>query len=155
VAYWLFTVSMRKYHDAGVELDPMNTYSTRMDDSVWGFHLEENRKQPPRHLDELKAGDRVVFYIASPYSALAGVAELDSGSMHWNDPRRRPEEWARWSHEDNPDFLPPYVVMLRNIVRWESLRPKDLLPQGFMLQGSIHSLEQELYEQICGRCPQA
>jgi hypothetical protein len=142
--YWVFSV---KRMGAGDMPGPMDVYTTRMGDRAWGFHKGEAGRDP-NNMRYLREGHKVVFYIAGPDAGLAGIAELDSESIPWAQLNEYERSWL--PHPERPGFRPDYVVRLCHVKRWESLKSGDLLPwpRG-VPQGSIHEIEEEVYQRIC------
>jgi len=85
-------------------------YRTRMTDQFWGL----GETTPNR--TSIKAGDRIVFYIANPERVFAGTATTSSPSFELSD-----DESQRYSHGTDFYFA-DYGVKLTDIVIWDSAK---------------------------------
>jgi len=122
-------------------------FNQRMQDCFWGI----GEKTPNRK--NLKKGNKVVFYMASPQKVFAGTATLNSSCFMLNDSQKN-----EYSH-GKEFYSPIYGVLLKDIEIWSTPKPVlELLPYlqfidnkrhwGSYFQGGVRQLEKVDFEVI-------
>lgn len=109
--YWIFTAA--PFASATESLAARQIFLRRMEDRFWGLGARTPNR---RHV---RAGDEVVFYVARPESAFAGITKLKSDSFALS-----PEEQERLSH-GSEFYRSEYGVWLDDIAIWD--RPKSVV----------------------------
>ncbi len=107
--YWIFIVTEQR--DGKDTCSANVIFEQRMKDSFWGL----GEKTPNRR--NIKAGDKVVFYMGSPVQAFTGTAVLSTSSFKLNDDQKKQY------HHDNKFFASEYGVELEDIVIWSNPKP--------------------------------
>jgi len=137
--YWIFTAASHK--EKSESLTAKQVFERRMQDHFWG--LGENTK----NRKNVRKGDLVVFYRATPEQSFVGTAHLASDSFEL-----KAEEQATLSH-DSPFFTSKYGVWLDAIEVWQKPRSmaglasilkfvKNPTQWGSHLQGGIRQVEE-------------
>jgi Endonuclease NucS len=141
--HWIFCATAHR--DFGIS-DPMEILRQRFSDRFWGL----GKKTPNRR--DLKAGDRVVFYLGLPHKAFAASAVLESDSFDLN-----PTQQANLSH-GMEFYRTEYGVRLVETNTWEQPRRVETVVQelsfiqndnwGVYLQGGVRYLPEADFEAI-------
>jgi len=145
MSYWMFSVTSHK--DGNMTIGPEVIVKQRFADYFWGL----GEKTPNRRA--LQAGDKVVFYMGTPYKAFAASAVLASASF-----KQSAAQQDEMSHGTN-FFRALYGVRLEQTTIWKQpRRVEDLLSAlnfienkeywGSYFQGGVRELRERDFKVI-------
>lgn len=145
--YWIFTVTGHK--DGRDIYKPEEIFSLRMKDQFWGI----GEKTPNRN--NIKKGDKVVYYLGLPIKGFCGVATLASSSFELNEKHKE-----KFGHGKN-FYKPPYGVLLEEVETWNKPKHAEtLIPLLSFIenkeywfsyfQGGVRQISEEDYQVIIG-----
>ncbi len=145
--HWIFIVTTQV--SDGHKYAAEEVLRQRIEDAFWGLgEGTPNRKS-------LKAGDKVIFYIAYPVKSFAATAALATDAFKLSE-----EQQDAVSH-GTEFYRPPWGVRLTDLHVWnEKKSAPNLVPVldfienktfwGTYLQGGIRGIEEDDFERIVG-----
>ena len=145
--YYIFVIKDQKLNEEWWTADKV--FKKIMKDEFWGLA----EKTPNRN--NLKKGDKVVFYMGSPQMVFVGTAVLASKSFALDEDQKE-----KYSHKKT-FFSPDYGVLLENIDIWKKRQSaKELAPQlqfienkvnwGAYFQGGVRQIPESDFKTIIG-----
>jgi hypothetical protein len=126
VSYWIFSVTAHKGHDYSLSAEEI--FRQRMEDNFWGLN-EKNV-----NFNNLREGDKVIFYVGNPSSVFAGRVTLGSAGIQLLDEDKEKVShaisfyrsdagvWLRdievWEYPQSIENLVPILSFIKNKEKW-------------------------------------
>lgn len=143
--YWVFVVTQKKTEVGLLAADEV--LKQRLGDKFWGL----GERTPNRR--SLQKGDKIVFYVGSPFATFTASATLASDSFTLSEKQKDSYDHGKLIYRSD------YGVILDDVQYWETPRlVKDLIPSlkfienkikwGVYFQGGVRQLSEDDFRTI-------